>query len=70
MTDRRSKTSRANLGEHIPEALDPDGALTVSVRLPRRTVAQIDAVAASCSVTRSEVIRSYVEFALRKAALG
>ena len=70
MTDRRSKTSRANLGEHIPEALDPEGALTVSVRLPRRTVADLDAIAASWGVTRSEVIRSYVDFALRQATMG
>ena len=57
MTDRRSLTSRANLGKHIPEALDPDGTIVVGVRLPARLVAEIDAEAKREDMTRSEYIR-------------
>ena len=57
MTDRRAKTSRANLGHHVPEALGPDGSVVVTVRLPARLVAEIDAEAKREDMTRSEYIR-------------
>lgn len=65
--DRRSETSRANLGDNIPQALDPEGAIAVTVRLPRNIVKVIDEIAEANDATRSAVIRSFVEFALLKA---
>ena len=56
--DRRSVTSRANLGEHIPEALDPRGSVVVSVRLPVPVVEVMDR--ARGERTRSEYIRALV----------
>jgi hypothetical protein len=66
VTDRRRETSRANLGDHIPEALDPRGATVVAIRLPTATVEAIDAIATSNGVTRSEVLRSLIDFGLAR----
>ena len=57
MTDRRAKTSRANLGEHIPEALGPDGSVVVTVRIPRALLHKIDNCFAPGALTRSEAMR-------------
>jgi hypothetical protein len=68
MTDRRSETSRANLGDHIPEALDPQGTIVVGVRLPRSIVHEIEALAKAHELTRSQAIRDLLEGALIAAA--
>ena len=57
MPDRRSETSRANLGQHVPEALDPDGTVVVAVRLPRDLLHKIDNSFAPGAMTRSEAMR-------------
>lgn len=59
MSDRRAKTSRANLGEHIPEALDSAGTTVVAVRLPVPVAEAMDR--ARGDRTRSEYIRALVE---------
>ena len=63
MTDRRTQTSRANLGDHIPEALDPTGTVVVAVRLPRATLEAIDR--ARGNRTRSEYLRVIIDTATR-----
>jgi len=40
--DRRSETSRANLGNHIPEALSQEGSTSIGIRLPNELIAKID----------------------------
>ena len=40
--DRRAITSRANLGTHIPKALDPTGSTVVGVRIPNPILAELD----------------------------
>ncbi len=59
MTDRRSITSRANLGHHVPEALDPAGTTVVGVRLPIPLAAKLDRVRGNR--TRSEYLRALLE---------
>jgi hypothetical protein len=64
--DRRALTSRANLGHHVPQALDPQGAIVVAIRLPTTTVEAVDAIATANGVTRSEVLRSLIDFGLKR----
>ena len=56
--DRRSETSRANLEQHIPQALDPAGTLVVSVRLPVPAVEAMDNQRGDR--TRSEYVRELI----------
>lgn len=62
MTDRRSETSRANLGEHIPEAVAPEGSEVVSVRLPKSVLADLDQLMLKYrpGITRSEYLRELI----------
>jgi hypothetical protein len=60
--DRRALTSRANLGDHVPAPLDPEGSVMVGVRLPRHTVATIDQYADDNGMTRSEAIRYFIDY--------
>lgn len=62
MKDRRSETSRANLGDHIPEALSPEGTVTVAVRLPTETARRLDA--ARGSESRSAYLRRVITEAI------
>jgi len=62
MTDRRSITSRANLGDHIPQALDPNGTTTIATRIPTHTLKRLDQ--ARGNRTRSEWLRATIEAAL------
>jgi len=62
MTDRRSETSRANLGKHNPEALSPTGTISIGTRYPAELVARIDAARGDQS--RSDFIRNAVEKAV------
>lgn len=57
MTDRRSQTSRANLGKHIPEALAPEGTEVIAIRLPKRDALRLRAAAKHQGITLSEYIR-------------
>lgn len=57
MTDRRSETSRANLGEHIPEALSPEGSAIITVRLPKPLAEALRAEATERGVSLSELVR-------------
>ena len=61
MTDRRSETSRANLGDHIPQALDPNGTTVVATRLPQHAANLLAEKAAAQGITRSELIRRIIE---------
>lgn len=65
MTDRRSKTSRANLGEHIPEALSPRGTVVVPVRMPIELAERLDK--ARGERTRSEYVREALEASLSRS---
>ena len=64
MKDRRSKTSRANLGDHVPQALSARGTVIVSVRLPAEVAAQLDAECQRANLPRSVIIRWCLERAL------
>lgn len=57
MTDRRSETSRQNLGEHIPEALSPEGSAIIAVRLPKPLADSLRTQAAERGVSLSELVR-------------
>jgi hypothetical protein len=65
MNDRRSKTSRANLGKHVPERLDPNGASVVlSVRIPASLATELDAEVARSNLLKSDIVRWCLEQAL------
>lgn len=55
MTDRRAETSRANLGEHIPEALGDGPSTVVAVRVPPKLLEWIDRLRGDA--TRSDFMR-------------
>lgn len=57
--DRRSVTSRANLGRHVPKAIDPDGTVVLSTRIGKGLAARIDE--ARGRESRSEWLRAYLE---------
>ena len=63
--DRRSVTSRANLGDFVPEALDPDGARVLSVRVPVWLARSVDVAAGVAGVPRSAWLRRVLEDAVR-----
>lgn len=63
MKDRRSKTSRENLGEHIPEALSRRGSVTIAVRVPVELAEALDKARGEAS--RSEYLREALGAALR-----
>lgn len=58
MPDRRAKTSRANLGEHIPEALGPEGTAVIAVRVPLELLREIDAFCTEWGWSRSDYVRA------------
>ncbi len=60
--DRRSVTSRANLGDHVPKALHPEGVTVVAVRVPNPIVAELDKRRGNAS--RSDYIRRLLADAL------
>lgn len=64
--DGRSKTSRANLGENIPEALSTEGTTSIGVRLPKGLLARVDAAAKAADMTRTEWLRAAAEAHLRE----
>jgi hypothetical protein len=58
--DRRSVTSRANLGKYIPEALDRE-VVVLSARVPARVAAGVDREARAAGLSRSGWLRALVE---------
>lgn len=57
--DRRSITSRANLGDHIPERIDAaDETVVLSVRLSRRERDRLDREADANGNTLSQHVRN------------
>ena len=56
MTDRRAKTSRANLGDHIPEALGSGPSTPIAVRVPPDMLEWIDRLRGG--TTRSDFMRA------------
>ena len=64
--DGRSKTSRKNLGENIPEALSAEGTTSIGVRLPKGLLARVDAAAKAAGMTRTEWLRAAAEARLRE----
>ena len=57
--DRRRLTSRANLGEHIPQRIDPtDDTVVLSVRLSRRERDRLDREADANGNTLSQHVRN------------
>jgi len=61
VSDGRANTSRANLGDFVPEALDPGGSVMLSTRVPRALAASVDAAAAAAGLTRGAWIRFVLE---------
>lgn len=66
MKDGRSKTSRRNLGENIPEALSPEGTTSIGVRLPKSLLTRVNAAAKAAGMTRTEWLRAAAEARLRE----
>ena len=64
--DRRSVTSRKNLGRHVPEVLDPDGVRVLSVRVPVALARSVDAAADGLGVPRSAWLRRVLERAVQE----
>lgn len=64
MSDRRSRTSRANLGDHIPAPLGPGESRVITVRLPSTVAADLDAEVARSGLSRSDIVRWCIEHAL------
>jgi len=64
MPDRRSQTSRANLGDHVPAPLGEGESRVVTVRLPARIAAELDAEVARSGLSRSDIVRWCIEHAL------
>jgi len=64
MPDRRSKTSRANLGDHIPAPLGPGQSQVLTIRLPASLAAELDAEAKRSGLTRSDIARWCIQHAL------
>jgi hypothetical protein len=63
--DRRSRTSRANLGAHVPDPLSAGGPSTVlTVRIPAELAAALDAEVARSNLLRSDIVRWCLEHAL------
>lgn len=60
MTDRRAITSRANLGEHIPEALSREGTTVIAIRLPKSEAQAIQRAAKRAGLTVSEHVRRLI----------
>jgi hypothetical protein len=58
--DRRSKTSRANLGAHIPEALSSSGTTRVATVVPNEWLEEINSAANVAGVTRSAWVRGAI----------
>ena len=57
--DRRSLTSRANLGDHLNQRVDPDDdTVVLSVRLSRRERQRLDDEAAANGNTLSQHVRN------------
>ena len=64
MSDKRSQTSRANLGKHATEPLSPNGSTVISLRIPNDILPRIDKYRGSR--TRSKYIRKLLLDALPK----
>ena len=63
--DRRSETSRANLGDHVPARIDPTApTVAISTRLPQWAYDDIVAHAEAFGLTKSEALRDLVTWAL------
>jgi hypothetical protein len=68
--DRRSHTSRANLGDHVPPPRDPNApTVVVGVRLSRDEVAELDAEVERSGLTRSDIVRWCLARALPESRL-
>ena len=64
--DGRSRTSRANLGEHVPDRLDPlDETVVLTVRMPRRLLDEIVRHADCFGMSRSAAARDCIIHGLR-----
>lgn len=62
MPDKRAQTSRANLGDHIPEALGDGPSTVIAVRVPPELLEWIDKLRGDA--TRSEFLRGAAEQAI------
>jgi hypothetical protein len=69
VSDRRSLTSRANLGDHVPAALGPGASVVVTVRLPAELAAELDAEVARSGLTRTDILRWCIERGLPESRL-
>ena len=59
MPDKRSETSRKNLGKHIKEPLGPTGSTVISLRIPNELLPQIDTQRGT--QTRSNYLRQLLQ---------
>lgn len=64
MTDRRSRTSRRNLGNHVPQPLGSGASRVLTVRLPAELADELDLEVARSGLTRSMIVRWCLEHAL------
>ena len=64
MSDKRSQTSRNNLGKFAQEPLSPTGSTVISIRIPNDILPRIDKYRATR--TRSKYIRKLLLDALPK----
>jgi len=57
--DRRSITSRRNLGDFVPDPIDPKGSVKVSARVPQALAKRIEK--ARGTTTASEYLRALLD---------
>jgi hypothetical protein len=63
-SDRRSITSRAKLGDHVPAPLGGGESQVLTVRVPAELAAELEAEVARSGLTRSDIVRWCLEYAL------
>jgi len=61
VSDRRAITSRANLGDHIPQALDPNGTTVIATRVPRNTAQLLNEQAQAIGITTAALLRRIID---------
>ena len=64
MSDRRARTSRANLGDHVNAALGPGESRVVCARLPAQLADELDTEVERSGLDRSAIVRWCLERAL------
>jgi hypothetical protein len=61
MNDRRRITSRPNLGDHVPDPIDPNGSVVLTVRVSPATAAKVRQAADDAGISVSQFVRFFLD---------